>query len=237
MIIDIFIGLLMILCIFAGERQGFIKSLIRTLGWLVSILAALVLRPLLVSFIDEKTSIREEVNTKIVEFVKTKLIANDIGITESGSVPASISSVINSSASRAYNDSAYQTAAPITDAVISAAAFIVIMLAVFVVIWIFLRFFEVLKRDFQPIGALDSIAGMLFGLLKAVLMAYILINVIMIVSSVTMNSVLLSQIEGSICIRTLSDLGLLMISENVFANMASVANNMITSITGTAAQQ
>ena len=231
MIVDIFIGLLMILCIFAGERQGFVKSLIRTLGWFVSIILALIFRPLLVNFIDEKTNIREEVNNKIVEFVKTKLIANDIGITDSESVPASISTVINSSASRAYNESAYEIAGPITDAVISAAAFIVIMAVVFIIIWIFLRFFEVLKREFEPIGALDSIAGMLFGLLKAVLISYIIINIIMVVSSVTMNSMLLSQIEGSICINTLSNMGLLMISENVFNNMASIAGGFISSIT------
>ena len=92
--IDFIVAGILILFLFRGDKRGMIASLLGIIGWAVSLIAAFLVYPYTVNFLDDKTDIRNSLTEHVSHYVKTKLISQKNG-SSGGSLPDSVLAALN----------------------------------------------------------------------------------------------------------------------------------------------
>ena len=73
MIIDVSIALILIICIFIGDRKGFFRSFMSTFGWIVSFAGSYFLRDYAITIVNERTTMYNDIFIKVTEFIKARM--------------------------------------------------------------------------------------------------------------------------------------------------------------------
>lgn len=207
MYIDFIIALIIIVCIIVGDKRGFVKTFIGTFGWIFSAGGAWLLRDPFIEILDKNTSIRSELSVKIIEIIKLQLMKKAADIPQSEDLPGSIASALTRAADRAVSQQAETAAAPIVDALIGVLAFLLVFLALkFILFFIQHILMKFISKG--PLSAVDSIGGILCGLLKGSIIGYILVLLTIFIALLGNMPFVTEQVTNSVLIGFLNNFGL-----------------------------
>lgn len=204
MIIDICIALFLVICVFIGDRRGFLLSFVNTFGWLFSMGTAYLFRGPFAVYLETRTTMHEDITLKVTEFIRFRMQMTAADAASGGDA----ASVIQNASANVLQAAAGKAAGPIGDAVFSILAFILLILGIRIVMYVIEWILKIFIGGDSPIGSLDSILGMLFALVKGCIVAYMILMAMFISSVIGNIDPLLEQVESSFVFTTMNDVGL-----------------------------
>lgn len=213
--IDIVIAVIMVLFLIRGARKGFLFSLISTLGWVISLLAAFLFRGKAMVLIDQHLSLREDITIKISEYI-THTILNAADTTAVANLPDYIRSIIQSASATIAQTTAGGNASQFVDQIMTLIAFLILTLAIRLVIYIAELIVRNFLDDFALSGSTDIVLGILFGFICGACFCYILISFVILVGIIGNIGVLLDQLRDSAVLSVLTSAGLMPFTVNLF---------------------
>lgn len=207
--IDIAVALILIIFIFRGDKRGLIASLIGIIGWAVSLIAAFVGYPYMVNFLDDHTGIRESVTEHVNSYVKEEAMERLQG-TSSGSLPDSVLSAIRSTSNSALDQQINELSRPVVNIIMNVIAIVLLI----IIIGIIFKIIQLATRNLTgfkhgPIGVLNSVGGMLFGLVEGALLAYFLMIFLYYLSIFGGYTGLSNQLDNSMVMGIVKQLGMI----------------------------
>lgn len=239
MYIDFAIALILLICIFRGERRGLVRSFINMFGWVFSLGGAFLLYGKFVELMDSQTTVRSDITTKIVDTVKIRLIKQAADIPDGETLPSTIMSALSKSVEQAYEAKATELAAPYVDALMSILAFILLLIGIKLVLFVVERILMHFVED-GPLSTVDSIGGILLNTLKGMVVCYLLVLLMIFVAVVGDVDVVAEQVSASVVVNFLSafgllpftgDMGTLLTMDNVPLSISDIKNVDISALT------
>lgn len=228
MYIDFAVAIILIICIIVGERRGILRTFIGLFGWLFSFIFSVFYLPSAVSLLTEKTSIHTIFSDIIIK--KLKHFVADAA-TSSDSNSQNIPSLIASAISRSTNSQIETTVRPLADSYADICVKIVAFLCVALIVRIIIRIIEIFINKLTKktdIGTANAIGGMVFGLLKGAVIAYMLVMLFTLVVEVTMLDNLIAIFQNSITVKALDSSNLLLFGSDLFNNGIDFSSITIT---------
>lgn len=218
MIIDITIAVILIICIFIGDRKGFLISFISTLGWIISFIASRIFQAPFAAYIDSCTNMKSDITVKVAEYIKTRIQLNAADASAAADNPIlsdQVASIIKNSAGRAANLAAQEAAGPIAEAIFTILTFVLLMILVRIAFWLIERIIGFFLKESKALSSLDSILGMLMALIKGCILSFVLLVLVFVVAVIGDIPELLDQISSSFVCTTLINADII---PNVFVN-------------------
>ena len=215
MIIDVSIALILIICIFIGDRKGFFRSFMSTFGWIVSFAGSYFLRDYAITIVNERTTMYNEIFIKVTEFIKARMehAATGDDIAGYGSISGSVASIIKNSANSAVQAAAEKAAAPITDAIFALLIMVIVVVVIRLCTYLIERIIGFFIDESKTLSSLDSVMGMLFSLIKGCLLSFFLLVIVYMAGIMGDIPQVLDQISSSMVCVFLIDSGII---PNVF---------------------
>lgn len=213
--IDFLVAAILIIFLFRGDRRGFIASLLGIIGWAVSLIAAFVLYPYAVDWFDDKTGVRESLAGHVTEYVKKKLISQMNG-SNGASLPDSVLAALSGTSNSSLDVQAAAAAKPIVNVFMDIVGFI----AVLVLVRLIFKIVQALSmkltgRDHGAIGMLNSVGGMVFGIIEGAIIAYLILLLLDYLALFAGITILLNQMDDSIVMGLIQQLDMIPYSGNI----------------------
>lgn len=221
MIIDVSIALILIVSIFIGDKKGFFRSFMSTFGWLVSFGGSYFLRDYATTYINERTTMYNDILVKVTEFIKARLeqAATGEDIAGYGSISGSVASLIKNSANTAVQAAAEKAAEPVADAIFALLVMIIVVVVIRLATYLVERIISFFIDESKTLSSLDSVMGMLFSLIKGCLFSFFLLAIVFMAGVIGDIPQVLDQISSSmVCVFLINH----DIIPNIF-NMASIS--------------
>lgn len=188
---DIVVVLIIVLFAVYGWRRGFMRSIIGLLSLAASIVLAYILRPIISDLLNASPlhnivlgSISERLNSSAAE--KAALL------------PKAIQSVAESGTNALTSGMAAQ----LTGFVINIISFILVLAAARLIILVAARILKTASK-LPVIGLIDKAAGMFVGVVKAVVIVYVVLAIIGAAVPATDNNYLIYTIENSMLAKSM----------------------------------
>lgn len=188
---DIVVVLIIVLFAVYGWRRGFMRSIIGLLSLAASIVLAYILRPIISDLLNASPlhnivlgSISERLNSSAAE--KAALL------------PKAIQSAVESGTNALTSGMAAQ----LTGFVINIISFILVLAAARLIILVAARILKTASK-LPVIGLIDKAAGMFVGVVKAVVIVYVVLAIIGAAVPATDNNYLIYTIENSMLAKSM----------------------------------
>jgi len=225
--LDIAVAVFLIICIFRGDKRGFVLAFISTFGWVISLAGGYILKPKLILWLDTNTTMRHDLHVKITEYFVSLMKSNASGADAAGEagnsvLPDTIKNALDSAANKVYSSAAQNFAEPVTDIIVSLAAFFILVFAIKIIMYLFERIVRAFSKKDNTISSINSIAGMIFNLIRGCIVSYIIILLIMMVALVGNIQPALQLLKDSFLVTVLADSNLLPFSSDILTG-ASLA--------------
>lgn len=224
MYIDFAIAIILVICIIRGDKRGFVRSFINTFGWLFALGGAFLFYSNFLTVLDDRTTLRRDISAKLLETVKLHLMQQTSGVPDTSNLPGSVASALTQTAERAVADQAQAIVDPLIDVLMFIIAFsilfLILKLILFVIERILMRF-----TDDGPFSALNSIGGMIFNLIKGIIISYLILMIVIMVAAVGNIDFLTQQVSDSIIIGFLSAYGLTPYPDNIIELLSKAASS------------
>ena len=213
--IDFLVAGILIFFLFRGDRRGFIASLLGIIGWAVSLIAAFVLYPYTVDYLDSKTGIRESLAVHVTEYVKKKLISQMNG-SNGGSLPDSVLAALSGTTNSTIDVQAAAAAKPIVNVFMDIVAFVVVLVLVRLIFKIVQAIsMKITGRNHGAIGMLNSAGGMVFGIIEGAIIAYLILLLLDYLALFAGSNILMNQMNDSIVMGLIQQFDLIPYSGNI----------------------
>ena len=211
MVIDIILGIIVLISMIIGFKNGIFNTLAHTVGWVIAIGCGI--------FFDKDAQALIRNNTSIYEFIKNSIEekANETladPVVNGDAVPDVFMDIRNNFISTVVENCAQQAA----DISFSIICFIAIVIAVRIVTFIFCALFSKKHND-GVIGFFDGVLGMLMGVIRGGLLVLLFLGLIfplMTVISPEFAQIITDNLESSYVAGFLYDNNILMDLLNVF---------------------
>ncbi len=203
MIIDVSIALILIICIFIGDKKGFFRSFMSTFGWIVSFAGSYFLRDYATTYINERTTMYNDILVKVTEYIKARLehAATGDDIAGYGGISGSVASVIKNSANTAVQAAAEKAAEPIADAIFALLTMIIVIVLIRLCTYLVERIISFFIDESKTLSSLDSVMGMLFSLIKGCFISFFLLAIVYMVGVIGDIQQILDQVSSSmVCV-------------------------------------
>jgi len=201
--IDIIIAVLVIFCIVQGYRYGFAKTVIDTLGWFISVAAAYYFSTPAVDYIKANTDLYEK------SYAALQAKMTEKGVETLQSLIDAMPQVIKEHFYSGIDSLTSNLAGSLTDLFFKIAAFVGIVLVLKFIFWAILVLISK-KHHKGIIGALDGITGSLTGLVKAVVIAYVFLALLVPLSGILDSTFITDALSSSFAAKYLYDYNLLL---------------------------
>ena len=188
MIIDVSIALILIICIFIGDKKGFFRSFMSTFGWIVSFAGSYFLRDYATTIVNERTTMYNDIFIKATEFIKARM-------------------------EHAVQAAAEKAAAPVTDAIFALLIMVIVVVVIRLCTYLVERIIGFFIDESKTLSSLDSVMGMLFSLIKGCLLSFFLLVIVYMAGIMGDIPQVLDQISSSMVCVFLIDSGII---PNVF---------------------
>lgn len=195
-IVDIVILAIFALCLILGYKRGLTGSLIKILSFVVSLVIAFVLFIPVSNVIINNTQIDENLEQSIRELI----IQENTNSTEESKMPEAITDYISEKVEQAADGAkesiVNSTATDVAQTIVRAGTWIALFIIARILL-IFLRFITSLIAKLPVIKQFDKLGGIIYGLLEALIIVYVLLAIISFVAPMT-NGTLSEAIDSSI---------------------------------------
>ncbi len=167
MVFDIIVGLIIVFFMAYGIRKGFVYTFLTTVDWILALVAAFMWSSKLGEFLMEKTHIY----TAIYDKIYAKFSASAARATEG---IESLPSILGDAVSGAADKLTTQMAQTMADRIFAILCFILVVVLVKLAIFLIIRLLSKNKNDNVVIGFTDGLAGLAVGLVKGILIVFVL---------------------------------------------------------------
>ena len=215
MLIDIIVAIFLIICIFIGEKKGFLSSFISSFGWIISLGAAYLLRDPFTAYLEEHTNMHEDITVKITEYVRYRMQLQITGTADGTTAQGGVASTLRTAADNAIQSAAAEAATPVADAVFSLISLLLLMLLIKAVVFFLERIFLHFTSKGGAVGSLNSILGMVFSLIKGCITAYVLLLLIFSIAVIGNVTPLVDQLDSSFICTSMTQMNIV---PDVFTN-------------------
>jgi uncharacterized membrane protein required for colicin V production len=184
-IIDAAIALIVLFFVFLGFKNGFIRTVFHTLGWVAAIAAAAILHKSAESFLKERTTIYEHMYDRIEDLITSftgkipdikidgaSAVENLSGI---GDIPGALNDAMQGATEKATAVATTQA----TDILFSIVVFLILIFIVKFVFFIITLLFSKKYRKKGIVGGLDGFAGAVLGIVQAALLVFALLALLL----------------------------------------------------------
>lgn len=200
LIIDIIILGLIILCVLLGYKKGLTKCVIKILSFVIAIVIAIVLFKPISNLVINNTEIDDNIKNSIVE-----IVADDVSETgkvkEDSNLPKSIVNHINESIESSVNETKQTVVNTVAEQISKTAINVGVAIGLFIIARIALIFVSALSSlitDLPIIKQFDKAGGIIYGLVEALIIIFIIFAIISFISPMIEGSGLIAAINKSI---------------------------------------
>lgn len=200
LIIDLIILGLILLCVFFGYKKGLTKCVIKILSFVLAIIIAVVLFKPISNFVINNTEIDDNIKNSIVE-----IVADDVSETgkvrEDSNLPKSIVNHINETIESSVNETKQTVVNTVAEQISKTAINVGVAIGLFVIARIALIFVSALSSlitDLPIIKQFDKAGGIIYGLVEALIIIFIIFAIISFISPMIEGSGLIAAINKSI---------------------------------------
>ncbi len=192
--VDGIIAIIVIFTIVQGYRRGFVHTFIHTVGWILAVILGFVWYPHVIGFFKEKTGFYDSVHGKIAERIAENT-QNAAGSATSG-IPDVVRDLLDKAIDSAANAIAVSISDSLTNLIFNIIGFLAVAVAIKLVLMTLTYLFSKEKNG-GLIGGADGFFGLLAGALKGVILVYILLALMVPVTSLSGSTFLIDQLDGS----------------------------------------
>lgn len=193
-LLDILLIAILLISIVLGYKKGLINVAFNLCAFIIALIITLVLYKPITNFVIDNTEFDEKIESVIIE----KGISNDEkNTTEDGTLNKYIEEYVMKSVDNTKNEIVKSTATIIAEKIIG----IVVMIALFIVIRILLIFAKAIINgiaNLPIIKQFNELGGLLYGILRGLVIVYGILTIMFIVISMNNNGVIANSIGTSI---------------------------------------
>lgn len=159
MVIDIILGLIVLISMFAGYRKGFFSTFIHIFGWIIAVIGAWFAKPYVTDFIRDNTALQERFQQRIESII----------VPDPESAMNLFPEIFRGSIETAIGNAAAQ----IAESAFDVACFLILVFAAKIILVMIARIFDRESED-SVIGFFNSTLGMCLGLLRGAIIVVII---------------------------------------------------------------
>ena len=194
-IVDLIIVGILVLCVFLGYKRGLTGSLLKIVTFLLALIIAFILFRPVSNFIINNTKLDENLESSIKSMF-LEVEENDT----SSNMPTAMTDYIN----KVIEDAADDAKTAVVETAARDVAISIINLGVVIVVYIIARIILIFVKGIASlitklpvIKQFDKLGGIIFGLLKALVIIYVILAIISFVSTVITDSGVIDAINQS----------------------------------------
>lgn len=195
-IIDIVIVAIIALCLFLGYRRGLTGSLLKILSFVLAIVIAFILFKPVSNLVINHTNWDDSLKTSIEQFITEKTSTPE----EKSSLPQVIVDYIDETMAQSVNEAKEvaieNTAQSVTNLIVNAGVWIAVFIIARILL-IFIRFITALIAKLPVIKQFDKLGGILYGILEAFVILYVLLAIISFIAPMINNAEFIDALNKS----------------------------------------
>lgn len=195
-IIDIVIVAIIALCLFLGYRRGLTGSLLKILSFVLAIVIAFILFKPVSNLVINHTNWDDSLKTSIEQFITEKTSTPE----EKSSLPQVIVDYIDKTMAQSVNEAKEvaieNTAQSVTNLIVNAGVWIAVFIIARILL-IFIRFITALIAKLPVIKQFDKLGGILYGILEAFVILYVLLAIISFIAPMINNAEFIDALNKS----------------------------------------
>lgn len=192
--VDAIIVIILIYSFIQGFRVGFIHTFIHTLGWLLAVILGFVWYPYVMDFLKNKTYFYNTVHDKIAERISEKASSASDSIL--GDIPKIIRDVMETAVNSATDSISTSVADGLSNILFNIIAFLIVAIAVKLVLAFITSLFSKESND-GLMGLIDGIFGFFAGGAKGIIIVYLLLALMVPVTSLAGGDFIIDHINSS----------------------------------------
>lgn len=199
-IIDLIIVAIIAIFTFLGYRRGLTGSILKILSFIIALIIAFILFKPVSNFVINNTLIDEKIEESLISVVADEV--NEQGkVEENTNLPQSMVDYINESVENATEDMkktiVEQTARTIAIAIINAAVALIVFIVARILL-IFVKAITNLITELPIIKQVDKLGGIIYGVVEALIIIFIILAIISFISPLIENTGLLITLNKSV---------------------------------------
>ena len=195
-IIDIVIVAIIALCLFLVYRRGLTVSLLKILSFVLAIVIAFILFKPVSNLVINHTNWDDSLKTSIEQFITEKTSTPE----EKSSLPQVIVDYIDETMAQSVNEAKEvaieNTAQSVTNLIVNAGVWIAVFIIARILL-IFIRFITALIAKLPVIKQFDKLGGILYGILEAFVILYVLLAIISFIAPMINNAEFIDALNKS----------------------------------------
>ena len=195
-IIDIVIVAIIALCLFLGYRRGLTGSLLKILSFVLAIVIAFILFKPVSNLVINHTNWDDSLKTSIEQFITEKTSTPE----EKSSLPQVIVDYIEGTMAKSVNEAKEvaieNTAQSVTNLIVNAGVWIAVFIIARILL-IFIKFITALIAKLPVIKQFDKLGGILYGILEAFVILYVLLAIISFIAPMINNAEFIDALNKS----------------------------------------
>ena len=195
-IIDIVIVAIIALCLFLGYRRGLTGSLLKILSFVLAIVIAFILFKPVSNLVINHTNWDDSLKTSIEQYITEKTSTPE----EKSSLPQVIVDYIDETMAQSVNEAKEvaieNTAQSVTNLIVNAGVWIAVFIIARILL-IFIRFITALIAKLPVIKQFDKLGGILYGILEAFVILYVLLAIISFIAPMINNAEFIDALNKS----------------------------------------
>lgn len=199
MYLDLIVFAIVVLTMVQGYRHGFVKTVMHMIGWVLSLVAAFVCYPYVLTYIKEKTDFYDAV----YQAIETRLAATTNATSEALMVDG-IPDIVKRTFQSATDTVVSSTANHIAGILFSIISFLLIMIVIKFALYFIVGLFSK-ERHGGIISGVDGTLGLITGGIKGMFLVFILLALLVPISHLIGTSFLLDELDNSLLARELYD--------------------------------
>lgn len=199
-IIDLIILAIILLCVILGYKKGLTKCIIKILSFVIALAVAFVLFKPISTLIIKNTTIDDNIRNSIINLVQDDVEENG-KISEETNLPKSMVEHINDSIQNSVNETKMTVVNTVATEISVGVVNVCVAIGLFIIARIALIFVSALSSiitDLPLIKQFDKAGGLIYGLVKSLLIIFIIFAVISFISPMIESSGIIEAINKSI---------------------------------------
>ena len=202
-ILDIVIIAIMALSIFLGYRKGLVKIAVKLCAFLIAIIVSIVFYKPVSNIIINNTQLDEKIESVIIENGSIKIEEDEIRKDEQGeqqtneSFLENVQGYVEETVAETQNELIKKAAKEISGRLIN----IIVIVGLFIItrlILILLVLISDVITNIPIIKQFNKLGGILYGIIRGVLLIYSILAIVFLVVSISGNSNIIQIIESSV---------------------------------------
>ena len=199
--------LLIILIVFtafeliSGYRRGFASMVLSLLSAVIAIVAVIVFAPLVKDLVLQHTQIEADLAQKIGQTIESKIASGEDvpAVLQGIRLPEGIKEALGLTAEQitgSVSEKVAEISLKLADTVVTVGVYAATFIAALIILWIVRRLFHLIGK-IPVIGSIDSVLGLVFGLVECVIIVDTVCLIIMAISNTPFGETLTGMIRAN----------------------------------------